>query len=328
MESLILCTVLRLSRNLQKLPFPQHLNDMQKMRLTEELCTVICQGTDFTPLYLHQLTQAQLYSLAERQIIDTDHAKSPAGKAVLCSPDGQLFVNLNCDDHIELVCFGAGDSFEAPYARVRRWDEQFEKRFLYAFDDEFGYLSPSPAGLGTGLEASVLMHLPLLKENNGIFRTADYMMRLGLLLHGRFGSGSDASGAFYLLTNRLSMGLSESESMENLIAMAKQLAIQEIHAEADYCKTPEAPLRAQKAVAQLCQAQTLSAEDGIELLSDLRLAARMGTFPDIPADRLCALLDAIQPTTLLNANLQCMSLQELDRLRADWLRVQLHTAQQ
>ena len=173
MESLILCTVLRLSRKLQKLPFPQHLNDMQKMRLTEELCTVICQGTDFTPLYLHQLTQAQLYSLAERQIIDTDHAKSPAGKAVLCSPDGQLFVNLNCDNHIELVCFGAGDSFEAPYARVRRWDEQFEKRFLYVFDDEFGYLSPSPAGLGTGLEASVLMHLPLLKENNGIFRTAD-----------------------------------------------------------------------------------------------------------------------------------------------------------
>ena len=328
MEPLILRTALRLSRNLQKLPFPQHLNDTQKMRLTEELSTVICQGTDFTPLFLHQLTQAQLYSLAERQIIDTDHAKSPAGKAVLCSPDGQLYVNLNCDDHIELVCFGAGDSFDAPYARVRRWDAQFEQRFLYAFDDEFGYLSPSPAGLGTGLEASVLLHLPLLEENNGIFRTADYLMRLGLLLHGRFGSGSDAAGAFYLLTNRLSMGLSESESMDNLTAMAAQLAHQETNAESDYCKTPEAQLRAQKAVARLCQAQTLSAEDGIALLSELRLAVQTGAFPAVPAAHICTLLDEIQPTTLLNANLQCMSLRELDRLRADWLRSQLRVAQQ
>lgn len=326
MESLILRTVLRVSRNLQKLPFPQHLNDAQKLRLTEELCTVICQGTDFVPLYLNQLTQAQLYSLAERQIIDTDHAKSPSGKAVLCSPDGRLYVNLNCDDHIEIVCFGAGDSFETPYARVRHWDEQFEQRFLYAFDDEFGYLSPSPAGLGTGLEASVLIHLPLLKENNGIFRTADYLMRMGLLLHGRFGSGNDAPGAFYLLTNRLSMGLSESESMENLVAMATQLVHQEIHAEEADRQTPEAQQRAQQAVARLCRVQALTAEEGIALLADLRLAAQTGCFPQIAPERLCDLLDAIQPTTLLNANLQCMSLQELDRLRADWLRAQLRSA--
>lgn len=326
MNDLILGTTLRLSRNLRKLPFPQHLNDIQKMQLTQELSNVIQQGTDFTPLYLNQLTQAQLYSLAERQIIDSDHAKSPNGKAVLCSPDQHLFVNLNCDNHIEIVCFGVGCSFESTYAEVRKWDEQFEKRFIYAFDDEFGYLSPSPAGLGTGLEASVLIHLPVLKENHGVFRTADFLLQMGFLLHGRYGNGNDAAGAFYSLTNRLSMGLSETESMENLSAITTQLARQEAQVETDYQRTEEAKIRAQKAVTFLCQADALSADDGIELLSDLRLAGAIGICPIIPAKKLCDLLDSIQPTTLLNANLQCMSVQELNHLRADWMRTQLHAA--
>lgn len=313
---LLLHTALRLSRNLRGIPFAPRLNDLQRAQLTEELCAKLQQLTGFTVLRLSSLTQGQLYSMAEQRILETEHAKSPQGKAVLCSPNGKIFINVNCNNHLELLYMQTETVPERAYEPLRVLDEQTERVFPYAFDDTFGYLAPSPSDIGTGLQATVLLHLPVIKENRGILRTSDYLSQLGFTLHSAFGTGNDAPGAFYLLTNRLTMGLTENNILENLSTFAMQLARQEHLAEEQLQGSERAGEIARRMVGVLHTADALTADEAIELLSDYRLCSAFGLCRPLPNDAFFRLLTQIQPATLLNANLNCMSVRELDCRRA------------
>ncbi len=321
-QSQMMHSAVRLSRNLRGIPFPQRLNDLQKARLTEELSESICHAVHTAPLDLSTVSQARLYSLAEQQIIDPEHAKSPQGKAVLCSSDGMVFIDLNCDNHLELVAHAKGDALHKAYARVRTLDETLERIFPYAFDDEFGFLSPFPTDIGTGMEATLYLHLPMLKENRRLLRMVEHLSRLGFLLHGSFGSGSEAKGAFYQLTNRVTLGLTETETLDNLSAIARQLVQQEADAEQELHRNGDFS-EPMNRIAQLKQARAVSLDDGIQLLSDMRLCGALGLSPSLSDVDVDDLLYRIQPATLLSANLQCTSVQELDCIRADLLRTAL-----
>lgn len=322
-NELILRTTLRLSRNLRSIPFPLRLNDVQKTGLTEELCDTICRAMNVSVLPLNTLNQAQLYSLAEQQIIESEHARSPQGKAVLQSADGELYLNINCENHLELVAFGDGLQIDATYRRLREADDLLERLFPYAFDDRFGFLAPSPEGIGTGLEASVVLHLPALKENRSLMRTEDYLSRLGFSIRGCYGKGAEALGAFYLLTNRLTMGLSEEEALRNLSAIARQLALQEAAAEEALHGSELAEECMRRTGSTMMRLRSIALEDAIALLSDMRLCGSLGMCNPMPTRLLRMLLERIQPATLLNANLQCMSMQELDARRAELMRTSI-----
>lgn len=318
--TLVLRTTLRLARNLRGIPFPPRLNDAQKAQLTEELCDNIGRALNFSVLRLTTLNQAQLYSLAEQQIIESEHAKSPQGKAVLQSREGDLFINVNCDNHLEILGFADGLQLKETWQRLREIDDLLERLFPYAFDDRFGFLAPSPEGIGTGLEASVILHLPALRENRSIVRTEDHLSRLGFTIRGCYGKSSEALGAFYQLSNRLTMGLSEEDVLDNLTAIAVQLAQQESVAEEALHGSELAAECMRRTGSTMMRLRTISLEDAISLLSDMRLCGSLGMCNPVPVWLLRMLLERIQPATLLNANLQCMSMQELDAKRAELMR--------
>lgn len=318
--SLIVKATLRMSRNLRGIPFPSRLNEIQKAQLTDELSETICRAMDFSVLSLNQLSQAQLYSLAEQQIIESEHAKSPHGKAVLFDKNHQIFININCDNHLELIYFDRLGQLKEAYEALHEIDIMLERLFPYAFDDEFGFLSSSLSSIGTGLEASICLHLPAIKENRGILRTGDYLSQLGLTLRGCYGAGNDALGAFYQLTNRLTLGISEETALDNLVSFARQLAHQERLAE-EHLKGSEYAISCmRRAVSELLTSPGLTFDEAITIVSDLFLCSSLGMCSVHSTLKLCDLLDQIQPATLLNANLQCMSTQELDIRRAELLR--------
>ena len=318
--SLIIRTILRLSRNLRGLPFPHRLNDAQKMQLTEELCDKICRVLPLSVLRLSSLNQAQLYSLAERQIIGSEHAKSPQGKAVLKSADENFYININCGNHLEMLVFGEGPDLVQTYQQLREVDELLERLFPYAFDDRLGFLGPSPEHIGTGLEASMILHLPALKENRTLRRTEEYLTRLGFSVCGCYGKPTEALGAFYQLTNRLTMGLAEEKVLQNLSAVAMQLVRQEYSAEKELVGSELAAECMRRTCGTMMRLRSISLEDAIVLLSDMRLCGSLEMCNPVPAVLLRQLLECIQPATLLNANLECMSIQELDERRAELIR--------
>lgn len=318
--SLIIRTMLRLSRNLRGIPFPHRLNDVQKAHLTEELCDKICRVLPLSVLRLSTLNQAQLYSLAERQIIGSEHAKSPQGKAVLKNDDDTFFIYINCDNHLEMLTFGDGPELTRTYQQLREADELLERLFPYAFDDRLGFLGPSPETIGTGLEAAMVLHLPALKENRTLRRTEEYLTRLGFSIRGCYGKGSEATGAFYQMSNRLTMGLAEDDVLQNLSAVVMQLARQEANAENALVGSELAEECMRRTGSTMMRLRSISLEDAIVLLSDMRLCGALEMCNPVPVALLRQLLDRIQPATLLNANLECMSMQELDARRAETIR--------
>ncbi|MBQ9081916.1 MAG: hypothetical protein IJY28_00265 [Clostridia bacterium] len=320
---LIIRSALRLSRNLRGIPFPHRLNDVQKVRLTEELCDKICRVMPLSVLSLGTLNQAQLYSLAERQIIESEHAKTPQGKAVLQNEDASFCININCEHHLEIVAFGDGASLTDLYQQVRAADELLERLFPYAFDDRFGFLGPSPEGIGTGLDATIVLHLPALRENRTLLRTEEYLTRLGFAIRGCYGKGNEASGAFYQLSNRLTMGLTEEDVLRNLSAVALQLTRQEESAENALRGTELAAECMRRTGGVLMRLRSITLEEAIVLLSDLRLCGSLEMCNPVPTRLLRILLERIQPATLLNANLECMSIQELDTRRAELIRTSI-----
>ncbi len=318
--SLIICTMLRLSRNLRGIPFPHRLNDAQKAHLTEELCDKICRVLPLSVLRLSTLNQAQLYSLAERQIIGSEHARSPQGKAVLKNADDTFFININCGDHLEMVTFGDSPELMGMYQRLRDADELLERLFPYAFDDRLGFLGPSTERVGTGLEASMVLHLPALKENRTLRRTEEYLTRLGFAVRSCYGKQNEALGAFYQMSNRLTMGLSEEDVLQNLSAVAMQLVRQEASAESALAGSELAAECMRRTGGTMMRLRSISLEDAIVLLSDMRLCGSLEMCNAVPTNLLRQLLERIQPATLLNANLECMSMQELDARRAETIR--------
>jgi protein arginine kinase len=318
--SLMIHTMLRLSRNLRGIPFPHRLNDVQKAQLTEELCGKISRVLPLSVLRLSTLNQAQLYSLAEHHIISPEHARSPHGKAVLKNEQNTFFININCDNHLELVAFGDSPDLMTTYRQLRETDELLERLFPYAFDDRLGFLVPSAENIGTALEASVMLHLPALKENRTLRRMEEYLTRLGFGIRGCYGKPAEAVGAFYRLSNRLTMGLPEEAVLKNLSAVAMQLARQEAHAENDLVGSELAEECMRRTGSTMMRLREISLDDAIVLLSDMRLCGSLEMCNPVPTGLLRQLLERIQPATLLNDNLQCMSMQELDARRAELIR--------
>jgi protein arginine kinase len=318
--SLMIHTMLRLSRNLRGIPFPHRLNDVQKAQLTEELCGKISRVLPLSVLRLSTLNQAQLCSLAEHQIISPEHARSPHGEAVLKNEQNTFFININCDNHLELVAFGDSPDLMTTYRQLREADELLERLFPYAFDDRLGFLVPSAENIGTALEASVMLHLPALKENRTLRRMEEYLTRLGFGIRGCYGKPAEAVGAFYRLSNRLTMGLPEEAVLKNLSAVAMQLARQEAHAENDLVGSELAEECMRRTGSTMMRLREISLDDAIVLLSDMRLCGSLEMCNPVPTGLLRQLLERIQPATLLNDNLQCMSMQELDARRAELIR--------
>ena len=72
-----------------------------------------------------------------------------------------------------------------------------------------------------------MLHLPALTESGAMPRVSSNLSKLGLTLRGTYGEGSKITGALYQLSNQITLGLSESEAVENLRAITVQLMEEE-----------------------------------------------------------------------------------------------------
>ncbi len=72
-----------------------------------------------------------------------------------------------------------------------------KKAFDYAFDKDFGYLTCCPTNAGTGLRASVMVHLPGYVLTGKFNELAASLSQLGLTVRGIFGEGSKGLGNIF-----------------------------------------------------------------------------------------------------------------------------------
>ncbi len=270
-----LFTKVRLARNLSDVPFKSKMSRDIKRNTVKKLYASVKNSDlagDFSLVDLTNASQIKALSFAEKQYISPEFAAEQG--SFLLSAKEDISVMLCEEDHIRITAFSAGLNTEQAYQKADRVDNVFLKNMKIAFDERLGFLTANPMNLGTGLKVSVGLHLPALKANNAIDGLISMVGKLGLSLRKLYGE----KGAFYLLSNQISLGITEKSALENITAVANQIIKRE-RALRDVIKSSERwEDILYRSAGTLQMARKLEFGEFLELISNVRLGTVLGIF--------------------------------------------------
>jgi protein arginine kinase len=235
---------------------------------------------------------------------------------------GDLGVMINEEDHLRIQSLGSGLAIDQVYARLERLDSDLGGRLPIAFHPEFGYLTACPTNTGTGLRASVLMHLPGLVLTKEIAKVLQGLSQVGLTFRGLYGEGSEVVGNFFQLSNQTTLGKSEEELLDHLAKMVEQVIVWERQAR-DVLQREAATViedKVWRAYAWLRYARQLPFDETMNLLSGVRLGVGLNLISDVSVYTLNKLLIYTQPANLAYQEGLEVSDPELDVRRATYVR--------
>ena len=302
-SDVVVSAAVSLSRNLDGIPFPARMSLSDRRRVWERIRAAAQRENSFfsgrlRAVGLESLSELQAASLAERGLISAELVSDREGRGLLVSEDESLSASVNGEDHLSIRAQAAGSDLEGAYGAADGLDTFFDRTFPWAFDEKLGYLTQNPFHLGTGMIVSLRLHLPALTESGSLARVSQNLSRLGLSLYGVYGPESKPPGTFYLLANRVTLGISEREAVANLLSMAGQILRQERAMR----ETLLANLDFQDAVWRnlgiLRNARLLTFGEFLERVGTVRLGIASGLVHGVGITVLDALAVRIRPATL------------------------------
>ncbi len=314
-----------LSRNLDDTPFPGRMSGEQqrevirRVRAAAENENSALAGTlRYVPL--DGLTEEEAVSLAERRLAGAGFIAQRGGRGLLVSEDESLCVLINGENHLLIRAAGAGFSLREVYGRADTLDSILSRSLPFAFDRRFGYLTRNPADLGTGMTASLTLHLPALADSGAVPRIAAGLSRLRMSLRGTGFPAKKPRGAVYRLSNRMTLGLSEQEAVANLTGIARQVAEQEREARRKLAGDIAVQDAVSRSLGLLRSARLLRNDEFLELISLVRFGIATGFIPDLSYDVIDGLMIEVQPATLTLAAGRTMTAEERRAVRAQVVR--------
>ena len=317
---IVLSTRIRLARNIDEYPFPDKLDEKTKTEVCEKIRDIMLAQSawNFSYINMKDLTKAQVISLAERHLISPDFASSRSGSLII-TEDEAISIMLCEEDHIRLQVMMAGLAPKEAFSVADKIDNILSSQLNYAFDERIGYLTQCPTNLGTGMRASVMLHLPALTRCGQIGKLASTVSKLGLVIRGAHGEGTSPKGEIYQLSNQITLGISEEEALDNLQSITLQLVAQERAAAEKLMENPLEEDKIWRALGILKTARILSTDEFMELASLVRLGVRTGKI-DYDIKKLNELSYSVQPATINAHAGKDLTANERDIYRAEAVR--------
>ncbi len=282
-RAVVVSTRIRLARNLSDVPFPNRMSDEQKneviLRIAKALDNaVFAKNIRLEKIDMEKLNDIEANAMAERRIISLEFAKNRKGRAIFLSPDESVAILVNEEDHIRIQVLAAGSDLPVCLKIATEIDSFLDAKLSYAFDETLGYLTQCPTNLGTGLRASVMLHLPMMESSRMIENLSSTVSKLGMTVRGSMGEGSASQGALYQISNQVTLGISEQNAIDNLMSIVNQVIIKEENLRKSAYENDTISLndRIFRAWGILSQARLLSTEELLRLLSLIRLGAALG----------------------------------------------------
>lgn len=318
-------TRVRLARNLKQFPFPAKATVPQREAVEQKVRDALLSGNsilskEFRFVPLENASEEEAVSLVERHIVSPEFISDRRGKAVLISDDESISIMINEEDHLRIQVLREGFSLKEAAETADRIDTLLSETLDFAYDPEFGYLTQCPTNLGTGMRASVMLHLPALTENGAMPRIASNLSKLGLTIRGTYGEGSKSVGGLYQLSNQITLGLSENEAIENLRSITVQLMEEERKARSQMAQDVAWQDKIDRAAGILKTARVLSSSECMELLSYVRFGISVGLLQGITTEELNGLMVNVQPGTLMAKAGKPLDQNQRDVLRATKVR--------
>lgn len=323
---IVISSRVRLARNLKEYPFPDRLTATQRKEVNSKVIDAIIYGGQILSgslnfIEMDAISDAEAFSMVERHIISPDFAKKRTGRMLVLSKDESISIMLGEEDHIRIQIMCAGLALDDAYKTADQIDNFLTETLSVAFDERLGYLTACPTNLGTGLRASVMLHLPALESCGMMSQLAGDVSKIGLTVRGMYGEGSGSKAALYQLSNQVTLGISEKAALENLKSITAQILGKERVARGSLDPDRLEDL-AFRAFGILSSARLLSSEEFMNLISTVRLGISMGILKEASLDTVSSLLIEAQPATLLLCS-GAMETEIRDKERAKLVRERL-----
>ncbi|CAM5197022.1 Protein-arginine kinase OS=Ureibacillus acetophenoni OX=614649 GN=mcsB PE=3 SV=1 [Ureibacillus acetophenoni] len=326
---IVISTRIRLARNLDGYRFPRSFTEQEAKRVDEVVTNALLnyqEGCNFSHFTIKEMPALQRLVLVEKHLISPLLAKKEKSASVVISNDESISVMVNEEDHLRIQCLTPGFQLFETYETANKLDSYLEKHLPYAFNETFGYLTSCPTNVGTGLRASVMMHLPALTMSNQMKVITQMLTRLGMVVRGIYGEGSENLGNIYQISNQVTLGKSEQEILEDLQNVVTQILQNERNARHSLMK--QAPIaledRIQRALGTLRYARIMTSEEAATCLSNVRLGVDLGLIKDISVSILNECMILIQQGFVQQYAGTTLQATERDLFRAKLLREKLN----
>jgi protein arginine kinase len=328
-SDVVVSTRIRLARNLADHPFTNRANLHQKTEIEGKLRDCITRLE--TPGQLHYIEISHLNAvdrqfLVERQLISRELANVMEGPRGVAFDDREsVSLMINEEDQLRLQVMRSGLALESAWEDIDRIDDLIEAKLTYAFHEQFGYLTACPTNVGTGMRASVMLHLPALGLTKQIEKAFKALQKINLVVRGLYGEGSRASGDFYQISNQVTLGKSEASALSDIREVITEILRYERMARSALVRESRQLMqdRVARAVGTLRSATMMTSEETMELLSSVRLGIHLKLIEEVPVLLVNELFLHSQPAHLQKLVGESLDGEARNAARARYLRSRL-----
>ena len=325
-KNVVISSRIRLARNLKNYCFQEKLKDEDAQELVSEIMSIKndlekSEGIEYNSFQVNKLADLEKASMAEYHMISPLLSGKKQSTGLLSSQDQGMSIMINEEDHIRIQAVSSGMSMKKALERAEKIDDIISEKFEYAFDDKFGYLTSSPANVGTGLRASYLLFLPALTMAGKIQKLSDEIEKYGAVIRGVYGEGKDHLGNIYQISNKKTLGSKESEIVESLTHIVKQ-AVEQEKKRREYLLTvngDEIEDKVYRSYGVLKYAKRLNTMDAMTLLAQLKLGVDTDLIKLKEEKNIFQMMLEIQPANLQKIIGKSIASNERDFYRAEYL---------
>ncbi|HSG99818.1 MAG TPA: protein arginine kinase, partial [candidate division Zixibacteria bacterium] len=293
--SVVLSSRVRLARNISGLNYPGSADTDTLEKVVSYTAAARERAPELSESVFYAASEISPLSrdfLIERHLISPTFLDGEEHKAALIDPDERTSVMINEEDHLRIQSMAPGLDLNGAYRRANDVDNALCGSLEIDYDSDFGYLTACPTNVGTGLRASALIHLPGLVLTRDIDTVISRISKLGFVVRGFYGEGSDVLGNLFQISNQTTLGIAENESLHNIESIVRSIIYEESAARDRLTSEARSQIedKVWRAYGILKYARTLSSEETMNLLSAVRLGISLGLVEFIDLERVNEIL--------------------------------------
>lgn len=304
-DHIVISSRIRLARNFDGILFTNR-NDMSSLEKVNTISRGLLKplkeadGHQYSNINLEQLSERERAILVEKHLMSPALEEKLPYRNLVVSDDASIVIMVNEEDHLRIQSMVSGLRLEEAYERILKIDKTIEDKYPYAFDERFGYLTACPTNVGTGLRASVMLHLPALTISGKITRLIRSIIQLGYSVRGLYGEGSEALGNIYQISNQRTMGTSEKDTIEQLTKIVEGIIAEERKSRQLLLHNDKEGLEdvLWRSYGVLQNARRVNGKEALTKLSDIQLGVDLNILPQWGKDSFNELIAITRPNFL------------------------------
>lgn len=324
-SDVVISTRIRNARNLKEYPFPVKMTNEQSEQVVNLAYRVLSKDvldSKFDFCNITNITSIDKEALVEKHLISPNLLNSRVKSGVFLGDNEKISIMVNEEDHFRIQSMDAGFRIKECLSNINRIEDYLEDNLEFAFSPRYGYLTSCPTNLGTGVRVSVMMHLPALVLTNYIDKIIAGCSKVGFTVRGIYGENTSNIGNIFQISNQVTLGITVDEIVENTISVAKQVISYErtLRKEVYENRPVELEDKIYRAYGIFSNARKISAEEGLKLLSHIRLGVDLGLIKNIDKKLLNEISINIKPANLCKIIGQELEYNKRDEMRANYIR--------